>query len=82
MYTPSVNLTNLNPGEQATIRAIEADEGLYHRLMALGFRIGKRIELIRRARFSGPLHVRIGTTEIILRHSEATRIQIINNTLR
>jgi ferrous iron transport protein A len=61
VYTPSVNLTHLNPGEQATIRAIEADEGLYHRLMALGFRIGKRIELVRRARFSGPLHVRIGT---------------------
>ena len=82
MYTPSVNLTNLNPGEHATIRAIEADEGLYHRLTALGFRIGKRIELVRRARFRGPLHVRIGTTEIILRRSEATRIQIINNTLR
>lgn len=82
MYTPSVNLTSLNPGEQATIRAIDADEGLYHRLTALGFRIGKRIELVRRARFSGPLHVRIGATEIILRRSEATRIQIINNALR
>lgn len=74
----TANLTGLKTGEHAIIRAIEADEGLYHRLMALGFRIGKRIELVRRARFNGPLHVRIGTTEIILRLSEASRIQIID----
>lgn len=75
MHTP--NLTALLPGEQATIRTIDAEEGLFHRLAALGFRAGKRIEMIRRARFGGPLHVRIGTTEIILRKSEAHRIKII-----
>lgn len=73
----SANLAGMLPGEQATIRTIEADEGLFHRLAALGFRNGKRIEMIRRARFGGPLHVRIGTTEIILRKSEANRIKII-----
>lgn len=70
------SLDTLHPGEQATIRAIHADESLHHRLNALGFRIGKKIELVRRARFHGPLHVRIGTTDIILRGSEASRIQI------
>lgn len=72
----SSNLAGLLPGEEGTIRTIEADEGLFHRLTALGFRNGKRIEMIRRARFGGPLHVRIGTTEIILRKSEAHRIKI------
>ena len=76
MHSP--NLSALLPGEQATIRLIDAEEGLFHRLAALGFRTGKRIEMIRRARFGGPLHVRIGTTEIILRKSEAVRIKIIN----
>ena len=70
------SLDNLQPGESATIRAIDAEEGLHQRLNALGFRIGKRIEVIRRARFRGPLHVRIGTTDIILRSAEAHRIQV------
>lgn len=70
------SLDNLNPGESAIIRSITAEEGLHQRLNALGFRVGKRIELVRRARFHGPLHVRIGTTDVILRSAEAHRIQI------
>ena len=77
----TISLASLQPGEQATIRAINADEGLFQRMTALGFRIGKQIELVRRARFSGPMHVRIGSTDIVLRLSEARRIHI-SNTLR
>ena len=70
------NLDSLAPGTSALISSIEADESLFHRLAALGFRTGKKIELIRCASFSGPLHVRIGNTDIILRRSEASRIQV------
>lgn len=69
-------LNNLNPGEHGVIQAIEAEQGLHQRLNALGFRVGKKIELIRRASFNGPLHVRIGATDIILREIEAKRIQL------
>ncbi len=69
-------LSNLNTGDQATIHAIDAEQSLHQRLLALGFRVGKKIELIRRASFNGPLHVRIGSTDIILRASEAKLIQI------
>ncbi|HSR02918.1 MAG TPA: FeoA family protein [Methylophilaceae bacterium] len=69
-------LNSLTPGEVGTIQGIEAEQALYQRLNALGFRIGKKIELIRRASFNGPLHVRIGTTDIILRSIEAQRIQL------
>lgn len=72
----TTSLDSLHPGEHATIRAINAEEGLHQRLNALGFRVGKNIELVRRARFRGPLHVRLGTTDVILRCSEAHRIQI------
>jgi len=75
------SLDSLKPGESATICAITAEQGLYQRLNALGFRIGKRIELIRRGRFRGPLHVRIGTTDVILRSAEAHRIQISQDAL-
>lgn len=75
MMTHSLDM--LRPGECATIRSIDAEEGLHQRLNALGFRVGKRIELVRRARFRGPLHVRIGTTDVILRSAEAHRIRIL-----
>lgn len=71
-----LNLTQLNIGQPATIAAIEADESLFHRLSALGFRVGKHLSIIRRANFNGPLQVRLGTTDIILRATDAVRIHI------
>lgn len=72
----TLSLDNLHPGQSATIRAIEAESGLHQRLNALGFRVGKRIEMVRQARFRGPLHVRIGSTDVILRRSTAHCIRI------
>lgn len=69
-------LTSLAPGESAIIVAIQTDDALRQRLLALGFRVGKRIELIRKASFSGPLQVRIGTTDILLRKNEASKIAV------
>lgn len=71
-----MNLSSLKPGEEATITAVNADEALFHRLAAMGLRVGKRVQLVRSARFSGPLHVRIGTTDILLRRQEARKIAI------
>lgn len=73
---PASTLTTLQPGEIATIVAIHADQSLHQRLHALGFRKGKRVELIRRAAFSGPLQVRLGTTDVVLRPSEASKIEV------
>ena len=72
-----IKLNNLLPGEQGIIQAIDAEQGLHQRLNAMGFRIGKQIQLIRRANFNGPLHVRIGATDIIMRDVEAQRIQLL-----
>lgn len=69
-------LVGLKPGQSATIRAIHSEQALHHRLAALGFRVGKRIELVRSARFAGPLHVRVGSTDIMLRRNEAQQIEI------
>jgi ferrous iron transport protein A len=70
----SENLNSLAAGESATIVAIQTDDALRQRLLALGFRVGKRIDLIRKARFSGPLQVRIGTTDVMLRKTEALQV--------
>jgi len=69
-------LSQLKIGQQAVIAAIEAEETLFHRLSALGFRVGKPLSIIRRANFNGPLQVRLGTTDVILRSTEAARIRI------
>jgi ferrous iron transport protein A len=74
-------LSQLAIGDQATISAIEAEESLYHRLSALGFRVGKTLSVMRKANFNGPLHVRLGTTDVILRNSEAARIHVQNDLL-
>jgi ferrous iron transport protein A len=72
----SLTLAHLQPGETATIVSIHAEEALHQRLQALGFRNGKQLELIRKASFSGPLQVRIGTTDILLRRNEATKVKV------
>lgn len=76
LVMPANTLSHLQPGDIATIVAIHADEALHQRLLALGFRAGKQIELIRKASFSGPLQVRIGTTDIVLRRTEASKIKV------
>jgi len=70
------DLCHMKEGESAPILSIEADEALHHRLVALGFRIGKSVTVIRHGRFSGPLQVRIGMTDVILRRSDAAKIRM------
>ncbi|MEC5216621.1 ferrous iron transport protein A [Actimicrobium sp. GrIS 1.19] len=74
---PSFSLTTLRVGEFATIAGLNAQNELYLRLTAMGFRIGKQVQLLRSAAFSGPLHVRIGTTDIMLRRSEGKLVEVV-----
>lgn len=73
---PAITLAALQEGEIATIISIHAEEALHQRLLALGFRANRTIELIRKASFAGPLQVRIGTTDILLRRNEAAKIKV------
>ena len=72
----ATTLAELRPGDIATIASIHAEEALHLRLLALGFRTGKHIEMIRKASFSGPLLVRVGTTDVMLRRAEAAKIKV------
>ncbi len=72
----SHTLATLHPGDIATVLHINAEEALHKRLLALGLRTGRQIELIRKASFSGPIQVRVGTTDIMLRRNEAAKISV------
>jgi ferrous iron transport protein A len=74
--TEAIPLNSLTIGDRATILAIDADEAFRQRLSALGFRLGNQVELIRQAHFSGPLQIRIGTTDMMLRLQEAAKIKV------
>ncbi|MBV9384992.1 MAG: ferrous iron transport protein A [Chroococcidiopsidaceae cyanobacterium CP_BM_ER_R8_30] len=67
----TTDLTSLEPGQTATIVKLRAEVGLHQRLHALGFRPGQQVLMLRRAWLNGPLHVRLGTTEVMLRCQEA-----------
>jgi ferrous iron transport protein A len=73
-----VTLNRLDPGESGTILALDASEELGLRLVALGLRIGNKVLMLRRALFGGPLHVRVGTTELMLRVQEARCIRLMH----
>ena len=72
-----IPLLQLATGADATVSAIHADTALRLRLAAIGFRIGQRIRMIRKGVFAGPLHVRLGTTDVILRRSQARQIVVV-----
>lgn len=71
-----VKLSKLAQGQTGVIAALHTEGELYHRLAAMGFRIGKRVEILRLGLFSGPLHLRIGTTDLMLRRSDASKIDV------
>ena len=69
-------LASLQPGTEAAITSIHAGEALHHRLAAMGFRVGQRVCLMRRGALNGPLHVRIGSTDIVMRRSDARCVKV------
>jgi ferrous iron transport protein A len=72
-----MRLTDLAPGQHARVTAVHSSEHLAHRLAALGFRTGKPLQIVRHGALSGPLQVRLGTTDVILRRSEAAQIEVL-----
>ncbi|MFO1370852.1 MAG: ferrous iron transport protein A [Candidatus Competibacteraceae bacterium] len=71
-----VRLSELAIGQEGIIEDLEAEEQFRQRLLALGFRVGKQVRLIRQALFGGPLQVRVGSVNVILRRNDAALIHV------
>ncbi|MEY4725665.1 MAG: hypothetical protein RLZ36_292 [Pseudomonadota bacterium] len=69
-----LTLEKLPPGASASIMAINVDSELKKRFFALGLKEGVHVRVLRRGQFGGPLHLRVGTSELILRVQEASCI--------
>ena len=72
-----MTLDQLHPGESATILAVDAEPTLRTRIEAMGLRSGRQVEVVRRARLGGPLQVRVGMTDLIIRPAQARLIRLV-----
>ena len=72
------NLNSLAIGEPAVITWLTAEGSLQQRLFTLGLHPGRQVSVIRKAGFSGPLHLRISTTEMMLRRQEAQQVYVVS----
>ena len=69
-------LAGLTIGASATIVGFDGNDVISRRLFDLGFAPGLTCELERRAPLGDPLMFKVDGTEIVLRRSEAARIQV------
>ena len=67
-------LSLLQDGDTATIISLYGGIELQRRLKAMGLSPGSSLKLLRHGNWSGPVHIRVGTTEIILRIGDANNI--------
>ena len=72
-----MTLEQLPVGESALIEDVLGQEALRARLLALGLRAGREVAVIRRAWLGGPLHIRIGSTDVALRRKEAKLVRLV-----
>lgn len=72
----SLPLAELPPGTVASVLSLNVGQDYQRRMAGLGLRPGVAIRVIRRSPLKGPLQVRAGHTDIILRRGDAARIQV------
>ncbi|MCU0841773.1 MAG: ferrous iron transport protein A [Thiobacillaceae bacterium] len=69
-------LSEVLPGTAATIVALHVGQEYGRRMAGLGLRPGVSVRVIRISPLRGPLQVRAGHTDLILRRSDAARIEV------
>jgi ferrous iron transport protein A len=72
--SPATTLADLPTGQSGTIAALSGDPDIRIRIQSLGLRVGREVAVIRRSRFGGPIQVRIGTTDLLIRPEQARQV--------
>ena len=74
---PAATLDAMQPGQRATVAALEGDDLLVSRLLEMGLLEGTPVEFVRRAPLGDPLEIRInGRYNLSLRRADARLIEI------
>jgi ferrous iron transport protein A len=69
-------LSELKPGQVATVVSVAGDAALIQRLAELGLLEGDTVEFLATAPLGDPIEVRVGDTRLSLRKADATRISV------
>jgi len=70
-------LERLSHGESGNVMAVNVEGDLKKRFFALGLKEGSSVRVLRRAKFGGPMHLRVGTSELIVRLKDASCICLV-----
>jgi len=71
-----MTLDQLEPGQVATIVALEHDPSQLIRLLEMGLLEDVRVEMIRRAPMGDPIEYRVGDYHLSLRRADAERVRV------
>ncbi len=76
VVTRTMTLDALPLLEPATIDQVEGAGPLTTRMRAMGLRAGREVVVVRRSRLGGPMQVRVGSTDLIIRPREARMVRV------
>nr|WP_314898682.1 FeoA family protein [uncultured Deefgea sp.] len=71
-----MNLAQIALGQSARVCALNIPAELAQRLAALGLRLDCEVTVLRRGWLGGPLQLRVGNTELMLRRDAAAGIEV------
>jgi ferrous iron transport protein A len=71
-----MTLDQAEVGASVKVLALSFDEELSRRINALGIKVGSTLTILRQATFNGPIHIRVGTTELMMRVTQAKLIDV------
>ena len=69
-------LSSVSHGARVTLQTLPAHPVLVQRLRALGVQPGAEIEVVRRGKSGGILHLACGFLEFMLRHEHAQEMEV------
>ncbi len=72
----TTHLDQVHPRQIAEIQSIQAEKEFSRRLSALGLRPGQLVKVLRVGPLKGPLHIRVGHTDLMIRRQDAHKIQV------
>jgi ferrous iron transport protein A len=67
-------LSELCPGDRAVVEVVDGDPGLVQRLYEFGLLEGEEVEVLALAPLGDPIEIRLGSTRLSLRKSEAAGV--------
>ncbi len=71
-----MTLLNLKNGEASAVAAIEETAHCYERLLELGFTVGEKIRVLRRAPLGGPIQVEVRGASYAIGRADAHHIKV------